>query len=103
MYLQQFADVLGRSDTDSSFTLSLGQTYSHTFHLLISCPYDKTKDLDFCPNCKKSDMVQPIFWGLPAYDVNGNSNVDDNYYFAGCSPDIWCNPTKHCKRCNINF
>lgn len=103
MFLQRMTNDLGRSDVDSSFTVSSEQTHYYTFHLMVSCPYDKTKDLNYCPNCKKSDMTQPIFWGLPAYDGDGNSSLNDNYYFAGCSPDIWCNPTKHCKRCNIDF
>lgn len=102
-YLQEVAAILGRSDIDSSFILSSGHTYRHTFHLLVYCPYEKTKDLFVCPQCRKSDRVQSIFWGLPVYDINGRSNVPDNSYLAGCSPDEWCNPTKHCKRCDINF
>ena len=96
----------GRNDIDTNFNVQQGKNYVHTFYLMVACPYDKTKDLDYCPNCTKKDMVQPILWGLPVLDDDGNwlsgKNIDD-YYLGGCEPDIWCNPTKHCNRCNIDF
>jgi hypothetical protein len=100
-------DNLGRSDIDSNVNVVSGQSYHRDFYLQVACPYDKTKDQDYCPVCKKKDMVQEIFWGLPVYDSNGKCVVKgkdiSEYYLGGCSPDLWCNPTKHCKRCNIDF
>ncbi len=104
---KEVLDNLGRYEIDSNFNVLVGQTYNHKFYLMVSCLYDSTKGQDFCPVCKKKDMVQPILWGLPVYDNNGKCVINgkdvSEYYLAGCSPDWWCNPTKHCKRCNIDF
>ncbi len=78
-------------------------------YLMVTCPYDITKDQVFCPKCKKINKVQPIFWGLPLYNENGKliikgKEIDiSKYYQAGCSPDKWCNPSRHCYRCNLDF
>ena len=80
------------------------------YYIKASCPFDLTANSELCPNCKKKDMLQPIIYGLPSVDINGNllardknGKVIDDYYPGGCSPDPWCNPTKHCKRCNLDF
>lgn len=104
---KEVLDNLGRYEIDSNFTVLSGQTYNHKFYLMVNCPYDSTKDQDYCPVCKKKDMAQEIFWGLPVYDTDGKCIVKgkdiSEYYLGGCSPDLWCNPTKHCRRCNIDF
>jgi hypothetical protein len=104
---KEIVDNSGRYDIDSNLNMLAGQTYHHNFYLLADCPYDKTKDQDYCPLCKKKDMVQEILWGLPVCGKDGKWIVrgkDINaYYLGGCSPDLWCNPAKHCKRCNIDF
>jgi hypothetical protein len=104
---KEFPDNLGRSETDSNFNVSAGSSYTHTFYLMITCPYDITRDQDYCPFCKKRDMVQPIFWGSPIFDKNGSyiAKGEDlsKYHLGGCSPDIWCRPAKHCNRCSIDF
>lgn len=102
------ADIkgLGRYDTDSAFIIQLGQQYSHDFSLMVTCPYDKTKDQTFCPRCKKDDMVKPIKWGLVRIDRDGNyaDGFDpEKYYMGGCVVDVWCNPTRHCDRCDLEF
>lgn len=80
------------------------------YYIKATCPFDLTANLEQCPNCKRKDMLQPIIYGLPSFDINGNLLVRDengnpinDYYSGGCSPDTWCNPSKHCKRCNLSF
>lgn len=103
------AQYTGRYGVDSNIVISAVQTYIHNFNLLVTCPYDKTKNQAYCPVCKKTDMVQPILWGLPVLDINGkyisNGKEEDldKYYIGGCSPDMFCNPAKHCKCCNADF
>lgn len=98
---------LGRYDTDSPFVSAPGYKYKHDFFLMSNCQYDKTKNQVSCPQCKKSDMVKPILWGLPAMNRDGkyfNDSLNRGlYYLGGCSPDIWCNPTRHCGRCDLAF
>lgn len=73
-----------------------------TYFLKTTCPFDETKDLKICPRCHLGDMIKPIFWGMPYYDINGNTTENlDKYYLGGCSVDSWCNATKHCDRCNL--
>ncbi|WP_153799169.1 hypothetical protein [Foetidibacter luteolus] len=101
------ADGLGRNEIDSNINVLAGKNYHTVFYLMVTCPYEKTKHMDCCPNCNKKDKVKPILWGLPSVDVNGNWVVKgkdrNEYYMGGCSPDIWCNPSKHCERCKIDF
>jgi hypothetical protein len=78
---------------------------SPVYYIKASCFYDKTKDLEACPRCKQKDKVQPILWGLPVLDLNGNSIHGDlnKYYLGGCEVHSWCNASKHCTRCELNF
>jgi hypothetical protein len=104
---KEVLDNLGRSEFDSNINVLSGKTYEQIFYLMVACPYDSTKDQDYCPICKKKDMVKPILWGLPVYDNDGKCIINgkdiSEYYLGGCEPDMWCNPTKHCKRCCIDF
>jgi hypothetical protein len=83
---------------------------TYTFHLMVTCPYEKTKNYSNCPRCKTRDKVKPIFFGLPAFSPDGKLRDDKDkiideskFYFGGCFVDSWCNPTKHCDRCNKSF
>ena len=94
-----------RDEIDSNICINNKSSYTDTFHLMVTCPYDKTKNQKFCPVCKQSDEVVPIIFGLPVYNENGSISgySDGKYYLGGCSVDPYCNPTKHCNRCKINF
>ncbi len=94
-----------RDDIDSNINLNSSKEYTRDFQLLVTCPYDKTRNQLFCPNCKKKDKVFPIIWGLPMFDENGKINglSDGKYVLGGCIMDLYCNPTKFCKRCRKNF
>jgi len=107
--LSDIAQYSGRYGVDSNIVISPAQAYTYNFQLMVTCPYNKTKDQAFCPVCKKTDMVQPILWGLPLFDLNGKFILNDKeedlnkFYLGGCSPDAFCNPSKHCNRCNVGF
>lgn len=90
-----------RQEIDSNITVKAKTNYVKVFYLMVTCPYDKTKNQSFCPKCKKTDMVKPILFGLPMY--NEDEHYYDKYYLGGCIVDLYCNPTKHCNRCNKNF
>ncbi|RZK61412.1 MAG: hypothetical protein EOO85_33465, partial [Pedobacter sp.] len=65
---ESFLEDVGRFEIDSNVIIRPGQTYKHTFNLLVTCPYDKTKDQAYCPKCKKSnklltEVIKP-FWQL---------------------------------------
>ena len=90
-----------RQGIDSNIRIKLKSNYYKIFYLIVTCPYDKTKNQSFCPKCKKEDMVKPILFGLPLY--NEDEHYYDKYYLGGCFVDVYCNPTKHCTRCNKDF
>ena len=94
-----------RDDIDSNITVKSLVNHVKTFSLLVTCPYDKTKNQSFCPKCKRKDRVVPILFGLPIFDENGNidGKSPGKYHLAGCFVDIYCNPTKHCNRCDKDF
>jgi hypothetical protein len=94
-----------REDFVYKLTLKNQNRFYKTFRLMVTCPYDKTKNQSFCPKCKKKDKVVPILFGLPIFDENGNINGKSSgeYYLGGCMVDGYCNPTKHCRRCNKDF
>ena len=104
--LEKFDGGFGiRDDIDSNITVTSLVKYVRPLSLMVTCPYDKTKNQTFCPKCKRKDRIVPILFGLPMFDENGkiNGKSPDEYYLAGCIMDIYCNPTKHCKRCNKDF
>ncbi len=74
-------------------------------YLAVSCPYDKTANQDFCPECKKKDKVRKLVFGLPVLDENGGISGNDgkSYYNGICSSDPYCRPGKHCIRCDLDF
>lgn len=94
-----------RQDIDSTIIVNCGAKHNNTLCLLVTCPYDKTKDQKECPQCNKSDMVVPILFGLPMFDENGGINGQplSDFYLGGCFVDLYCNPTKHCNRCDKDF
>lgn len=74
--------------------------------LQVTCRYDKTKDQLFCPTCKKTDKVLPIRYGLPVPTYDSLGNVLDDWtkvHLGGCTMDVYCNPTKYCNRCSLEF
>lgn len=74
--------------------------------LQVTCRYDKTKDQLFCPKCKKTDKVLPIRYGLPVPIYDSLGNVLDDWtkvHSGGCVVDVYCNPTKFCNRCSLEF
>jgi Carboxypeptidase regulatory-like domain len=76
------------------------------FSLQVTCRFDKTKDQLFCPKCKKTDMVLPIRYGLPVPIYDSLGNVLDDWtkvHLGGCIMDVYCNPTKYCNRCSLEF
>jgi hypothetical protein len=104
--VEKFGGVYSfRNDIDSNIIVRSKTNYNKIFHLMVTCPYDKTKNQAFCPQCKRSDKVIPILAGLPIFDSSGNINGQsiENYHLASCIIDLYCNPTKHCKRCNKDF
>lgn len=102
---QKYGGFCFRQDIDSNVAVDRATRYYKSFSLLATCPFDKTKNQTFCPICKKSDKVVPIVYGLPIYDSNGriDGKPEDETWPGGCSPDLYCNPSKHCKRCNKEF
>ena len=85
--------------------LKRDSSIERNFTLEVTCPYDKTKDQTFCPRCKKGDKVVTIINGLPMFDSTGNINGKpmSEYHLAGCIVDSYCNPTRHCNRCDLDF
>ena len=98
---EEFSGYGTRQEKDSNINIKANTNYFKTFYLMVTCPYDKTKNQSFCPKCKKTDMVKPILFGLPMY--NEDEHYYDKYYLRGCILDVYCNPTKHCSRCNKDF
>lgn len=50
-----------------------------------------------CPNCKKSELVRKIIWGMPSREEDLNT-----FYIGGCSIDE--NPAKYiCLACDYQF
>jgi hypothetical protein len=95
-----------RQDIDTSLLLTKNTNYNKTFHLMITCPFEKTRGQLFCPICKQTDRVVPYLYGLPIFDENGRVGGLEmgQYISVGCIlPDGNCNPAKHCKRCNTDF
>jgi hypothetical protein len=100
-----------RSYLDSKVNFDKKPNYYTTIYLDVICEFDKTKDLKFCPICKKKDKVLPIMFGLPIplYNEKGVEMADENglffkdYYHRGCIMDALCNPSKHCTRCKNDF
>lgn len=92
-----------REAIDSNISLKADIEYHKFFNLMVTCPYDKTKGQSFCPICKKQDKVKELVFGLPIADKNGHLPNDDKYYNGNCFVDAYCNPTKHCTRCNKDF
>lgn len=92
-------------DLDSGMIAN--NTSKGIYILRVTCHYDKTSLLKFCPKCLKKDEIIPMLWGLRVTDLNGNI-LDDNgkviedYHSGGCSPD-WCSASKYCKRCDLEF
>lgn len=99
----EFGGYGTRQEIDSNINIKAKTNYFKTFYLMVTCPYDKTKNQLFCPNCKKEDKVVPIIYGLPVWDENGNINGGKEYHPGGCVSDLYCRPTKHCKRCDKGF
>jgi len=96
----------GRAEIYKGIIVKAKNITLKTFSLQVTCRYDKTKDQLFCPKCKKTDKVLPIQYGLPIplYDSLGNV-LDDwsKVHLGGCVMDAYCNPTKYCKRCSLEF
>jgi Carboxypeptidase regulatory-like domain len=90
-----------RQEIDSNINIKAKTNYFKIFYLMVTCPFDKTKNQSFCPKCKKTDLVKPILFGLPAYKED--EHYYDKYYLGGCYMDVYCNPTKHCSRCKKDF
>jgi hypothetical protein len=92
-----------RYDIDSNIIVRISSHYHKTINLRVTCPYDKTQKQQYCPVCNKKDKVKFYLYGLPIYDKNGQIPDRDKYYFGGCIADAYCNPSKHCLRCNKDF
>ncbi len=105
MQKSEFGGYGVRQEIDSNINIKAKTNYYKIFYLMITCPYDKTKNQLFCPNCKKADKVVPILFGLPLPDKNGDIDGKslEEYHLGGCFVDSYCNPTKHCNRCNKDF
>jgi hypothetical protein len=100
-------NIFGSVQTiENNLIIKSNENYYKTLKLPVTCKYEKTSKQKFCPNCKKSNMVIPIEYGLSIgrYDSLGNSlDAIEEVYHGGCDMDMYCNPTKHCKRCKIQF
>ena len=68
-----FENSYGTRDAyDLKVRISRTTNYFKTFNLMVTCPFDKTKNQEFCPVCKKKDKVLPILFGLPAFSERKN-------------------------------
>lgn len=96
-----------REDFIYNIHINKRRKFFKEFHLMVTCPYEKTNTQSFCPKCKRTDKVVPIIWGLdiPIFDDNGKSldKYFEENHLGGCIVDSYCNPTKHCKRCKNDF
>ncbi len=95
-----------RDNISNELTVNSSLTLKTDIYLPVVCEYDKYKVQPFCPLCKKKDKLLPIKYGLlvPRYDSLGNSiDKPEKYYPGGCVMDMYCNPTRHCTRCNKSF
>ncbi len=92
-------------EIDSNVKIRENQSYHKNFKLPVTCRFEKTKKLKYCPICKRTDKVLPIEFGLvyPDFDSLGNLKPKPEVYNAGCIMDLYCNPTKYCKRCKLEF
>ena len=78
---------------------SRDNTITNSFTLHVTCEYDQTKSLKHCPNCKKTDKVLLIEYGL----FPPNIKPDPKCYYNGFCVIPRCHPTKHCTRCFVDF
>ena len=102
--LEKFEGItLYRDDIDSNIVVNKLSKHYKTFKLLVTCPFDKTANQLFCPKCKKRDKVLIIRYGLPTVDSIGNELGGSNYHWGSCFKDLYCNASKFCKRCKLEF
>ncbi len=92
-----------RQDYFENLKIRPGVNYYKIFRLQVTCPFDKTKNQSFCPVCKKSDKLLPVYFGLPLFDSTGETGRPKEYHDLGCIVDTECMPTKYCKRCKKEF
>ncbi len=90
-----------REDFVHKITLRNKNKFYKVFRLMVTCPYDKTKNQEFCPKCTRKDRVKEIYFGLPIFTED--EHYFDKYYFGGCMVDLYCTPTKRCLRCKLDF
>ena len=90
---------------DSNIIIKQNQNYFKTIELPVVCKFEKTKNQKFCPKCKKTNKVLMIEYGLPIleYDALGNLKPKPKVYNGGCVMDAYCNATKYCGRCKLEF
>ncbi len=95
---------------ENAYTLESFHIYNKNIkkniELEVYCPFHYTKDVKICISCQKSDKVQYIKYGLQMRD---DSMSEEDFLkeiqekcFGGCVIR-YCQPTKCCKRCNIEF
>ena len=96
-----------KDNISKQLAINKNSSFSLNMFLPVTCEFDKFKNLNYCPKCKKSDMLIPIKYGLdiPQYDSLGNilNNDTKEYYLGGCVVDVYCHPNKYCKRCDKEF
>jgi hypothetical protein len=102
---------ISKTSIDKKLNIDTVKLYLSKLYLNVVCEFEKTKNQKFCPICRRKDKVLPIIFGLPIpfFNEKGIEVADKHgrffkdYYHAGCTPDIFCNPSKHCNRCNKDF
>jgi hypothetical protein len=89
----------GEFEDTHGFLIKNDTQLERDFKLAVFCPYDLTKDLAYCPKCKKKDKVSIIIYGLPVYPFES----EPGYYYNGYCVVERCHPTKRCMRCEYEF
>lgn len=81
------------------FTIN-GRAFKTTINFPEDCEVNRYTGGKSCPRCKQHKDVIPIFYGLPAPDMQGQPGVD--FQPAGCVRSA-CNPAWYCRKDSVEF
>jgi hypothetical protein len=81
-----------------------GSMRSITIQFPKNCEYNRRGRNNMCPQCKRSDKVLPIRYGLaiPFYDERGKIRKEPRSHPGGCDVSD-CDPGWYCERNKLEF
>lgn len=77
-----------------------GQALKTTINFPEDCEVNLYTGGKSCPRCKQYKEVIPIFYGLPAPDMQGQPGID--FQPAGCVRST-CSPAWYCRKDSVEF